>query len=423
MTNLELIEYAREKESELEAVKDLRVEDEFKANTFSFRTNADVDYSRILYSSSFRRLQGKMQLFIPKSQVFYRNRLTHSYEVAQIAKTIAKKLQLQDIITPQTVSLAHDLGNPPFGHAGEIILDKISKERYEGNAQTFRILRRLEERHYDFNGLNLTIRTMLGIVKYYEKASSKSKKFLYNKDYDLVKKWIEDYDINYKTIDCEIMDLSDEIAYAVHDLEDALKLKYFTLDELLYEFSIHDEFKDVVRELKKVFIRAKEFASKSHVYKTSEEYAMLLRKELTSQLTSMFILDVDLIKGKLGFKEYGKLVKGLKKLTFHAIKRQPDIMEYEQLGKSILTKLFHLYMDKDFNKDMLLMPANYRIPDKWERKVLDYLGGMMDIYAIRKYEKYFGKIKNGVINYEQLLPTKNIVHLAESAKNKDDSNK
>jgi len=396
----ELLEYAKTREEELEKIKDIRVEDEFKANTFSYRTNADVDYSRILYSSSFRRLQGKMQLFIPKSQVFYRNRLTHSYEVAQIAKTIAKKIQLEDIITPQAVALAHDLGNPPFGHAGEMVLDEISKNRYEGNAQTFRILRRLEERHYDFNGLNLTIRTILGVVKYFNKASDKGNKFLYDNDYELVNSWKEKYNLNLKTIDCEIMDLADEIAYAVHDLEDALKLKYFTLDELFYEFSIHDIFKEVSIDLKKVFVKAKNFASKSHVYGTSEEYAMLLRKELTSKLTSLFIEDVGLVNGKLGYLKYNKLVKGLKKLTFHAIKRQPDIIEYEQLGKSILSKLFHLYMDKDFNKDMLLMPANYRNEEKRERKVLDYLGGMMDIYALRKYEKYFGKIDNGNILYK-----------------------
>src|SRR5690606_24530757 len=116
-----------------------------------------------------------------------------------------KRLMLKDIITVQTCSLAHDIGNPPFGHAGEIFLSKISPDNpYEGNAQTFRILNKLEERHFDFNGLNLTLRTMLGVVKYLNPENKEveidgkieikpNKKFLYNSDYSLVKDWLEKY--------------------------------------------------------------------------------------------------------------------------------------------------------------------------------------------------------------------------------------
>lgn len=391
----ELQEYAIEKENNLNLVSNIRVDDKYKGTTASFRSNSDIDYSRVLYSSSCRRLQGKMQLFIPKSQVFYRNRLTHSHEVAQISKTIAKRIGLKDYLTVQTCSLAHDIGNPPFGHAGEVFLSKCdSNTPYEGNAQSFRVLNSLEERHYDFNGLNLTIRTMLGVVKYYNKHSQENKKFLYNEDYDLVKEWLNKYNLKHRTIDCEIMDISDEIAYAIHDLEDALKLKYFTIDEILYEFSISDKYKEVSLDFKKIIIKAKRFAEKAKTYKTSEEYSMLFRKELSSQLVAALVLDIGLTKdGKLGYLTYGKLAEGLKKLTFHAIKRQTDIIEYEQLGKHVLTKLYEVYTDKDYNKGMVLLPANYRFTDKWNRKVLDYIGGMMDIYAINQYEKYFGKLK------------------------------
>lgn len=409
MITQELEDYSKFKEEQLNIVSNIRVDNSYTSNTEYFRDNSDVDYSRVLYSSSCRRLQGKMQLFIPKSQVFYRNRLTHSLEVAQIAKTISKRLKLKDNLTVQTCSLAHDIGNPPFGHAGEIFLSKVCKENpYEGNAQTFRILNRLEERHHDFNGLNLTIRTMLGVVKYLKpefelkiidsvETKVPNKKFLYEKDFNIVNEWLSTYNIEHKTIDCEIMDLSDEIAYAIHDLEDALRLKYFTIDELLYEFSIRTEYKDVLLEFKKFNVHARNFAEKAHVYQTSEEYAMLYRKELTSILANAFIRDVDLVNGKLGYKNLGLLVYGLKKLTFEAIKRQSDIIEYEQLGKHVLTKLYELYTDKDYNRDMVLLPANYRNPEKWERKVQDYIGGMMDIYAIQQYEKYFGELdKKGI---------------------------
>ena len=413
MITKELEEYCKEKEGQLEKIKDIRVDNIYSAKTEYFRDNADIDYSRVLYSSSCRRLQGKMQLLIPKSQVFYRNRLTHSLEVAQFAKTISKRLKLKDIITVQTCSLAHDIGNPPFGHAGEVFLSKVCDANpYEGNAQTFRILNTIEERHHDFNGLNLTIRTMLGVVKYLKPEKEigkdengndceiKNKKFLYQQDYELVQSWLESHNINHKTIDCEIMDLSDEIAYAIHDLEDALRLRYFTIDELLYEFSIRSEYKDVILEFKKFNVLARKFAEQAHAHKTSEEYAMLYRKELTSILANAFVRDVDLVNGKLGYNSLGLLVSGLKKLTFEAIKRQPDIIEYEQLGKHVLTKLYGLYTDKDYNRDMVLLPANYRSISKWERKVQDYIGGMMDIYAVQQYEKYFGKLEGKGIYFK-----------------------
>lgn len=403
MLELELQEYCRVKESELEIIKDVRINDRYKGHTDYFRSNADIDYSRVLYSSSFRRLQGKMQLFIPKSQVFYRNRLTHSYEVAQFAKTLGQRFKLKDTITVQTCSLAHDIGNPPFGHAGEVFLSSIDPiDTYEGNAQTFRTLLRIEERHPDFYGINLTIRSMLGVVKYFQSEiensndniKAKNKKFLYDDDYLIVKGWFEKYKVSHKTIDCEIMDLSDEIAYAIHDLEDALRLKYFTIDELLYEFSIREEYKDVLVEFKRFNVQARQFAENAHVYKTSEEYTMLYRKELTSILANAFVRDVNLVDGKLGYKSLSMLVSGLKKLTFEAIKRQPDIIEYEQLGKHVLTKLYELYTDKKYNKELVLLPANYRNVENWNRKVKDYLEGMMDIYAIHQYEKYFGKLND-----------------------------
>ena len=191
----DLYEYVIAKEREVEKVADIRIDNNYLAATSYYRTNADVDYSRILYSSAYRRLQGKMQLFIPKSEVFYRNRLTHSHEVAQIAKIIAKKIKLKDILTVQSCALAHDIGNPPFGHAGEIFLSNCGNLSYEGNAQSFRTLRWLEERHFDFNGLNLTIRTMLGIVKYFNTQSENKIKFIYENDYELVKSWIDIYNI------------------------------------------------------------------------------------------------------------------------------------------------------------------------------------------------------------------------------------
>lgn len=148
------------------------------------------DYTRILYSSAFRRLQGKMQILGIESTAFYRNRLTHSLEVAQIARSIAFDLAKicklpmytldKDIYVIEAAALAHDIGHPPFGHKGEEILDNIYKSkgkhiRFEGNAQNFRVLRKLEKKGYGYDGLNLTNRVLLAINKYIIKESNRKK--------------------------------------------------------------------------------------------------------------------------------------------------------------------------------------------------------------------------------------------------------
>ncbi|WP_395655490.1 deoxyguanosinetriphosphate triphosphohydrolase family protein [Flavobacterium sp.] len=391
-----LKEYVEFKELQLEKIKDIREYKGFSVSPEYFRSNADIDFARVLYSSSSRRLQGKMQLFIPKENVFYRNRLTHSLEVMQISKIIAQKLYLKDTLTVQTCALAHDLGNPPFGHAGEVFLSSISSIPYEGNAQSFKILTHLEEKHHGYNGLNLTLRSLLGTVKYFNSFEQNNEKFLYDKDFEKVLTWVDEFGIEMRTIDCEIMDLADEIAYAAHDLEDALKLKYFTIGELLFEFK-SSKYSDVYSIFSKLVEKAQIFAKESKTYNSSEEYSILLRKEITSAIINILIRDIDLVvkdgKFQLGYKSLENLAKGLKKLTFHAIKRNSDIIEYENLGGQIIKGLYNVYMDKDFNRDLILLSAEYRDLENWERTVLDYIGGMMDIYAIQQYEKYYGSLK------------------------------
>lgn len=390
----ELKEYVKTRETEIEKVSAVRYDGAANIKRDSLRDDADVDYARVLYSSSFRRLQGKMQLLVPGQIHFYRNRLTHSLEVSQIARSIAKRIGLADTLTVQTCSLAHDIGNPPFGHAGEIFLSQFnSKFPYEGNAQTFRILTNIEDKFYDCNGLNLTLRTLLGVVKYPNGYTQNSEKFLYENDYKTITEWITKHDLKLKTIDCEIMDLADEIAYAAHDLEDTLRMKYFTIDDLLFEFSI-SEYKECLPTLQDLVDKAKKYASQAKTYQTSEEFSILFHKELTSSIVNLLVVDVGLVKTdiekKLGYQNYSCIAKGLKKLTFKAVKRRPDIIRYEQLGKKVLSGLYEVLTDEKFNKDLVLLPAEYRDKSDKERTILDYIGGMMDSYAIDQYKVYFG---------------------------------
>jgi dGTPase len=353
------------------------------------------DYARVLYSSSFRRLQGKMQLLDVDSSRFNRNRLTHSLEVAQIARSIAADLGLSKTVVAETCALAHDIGNPPFGHYGEKVLDGLSQSigGYEGNAQALRILRTLEKKHHAYNGLNLTVRTLFGITKYFHLREHSPKKFLYEDDYAFLAAQLGEAGVDTrKSIDAQIMDLADEIAYAAHDLEDALSYPIISLGEMLHEFKISPEFSCVYDAFAELAHRADSEALKSHLNHTSEEYAIVLRKELTSMIVNTLCRDIAVVDGELGYRSMGKLAAGLKKLLWQAVLRKKDVQLYEKRGEKIIRGLFMVLTDRSYNRNNLLLPAELRnIPAPQERIVIDYIAGMMDSFAAQEYERYFGK--------------------------------
>lgn len=227
-----------------------------------YRSDFRRDYARILHCPSFRRLQGKTQLFPGIESDFFRNRLTHSLEVAQVAKAIALRLNLEhdyfkdnpiDVDLIEAAALSHDIGHPPFGHTGEKALDDCMKDKggFEGNAQTLRILARLEKKKRPESGdkvdgedprtgLGLTHRTLAAVLKYdycieverdteasLQKGYYQSEKTLV----DRIKRSVMGSNNNvseFKTIECQIMDLADDIAYSTYDLEDALKAGFVT---------------------------------------------------------------------------------------------------------------------------------------------------------------------------------------------------
>jgi putative dGTPase len=401
------------------------------------------DYARVIYSTSFRRQQGKMQLFEVNSKAFHRNRLTHSFEVAQIARGIVDELKnrienndnyynddeerrkkieenfIKMSIVVETGALIHDIGNPPFGHHGERVLNSLASDiGFEGNAQGIRVLRKIEKKSPEYNGLNLTYRTLAAIIKYfvpYDKVKDKKKKkCLYTDDYnDLLcklKKLGYNEDLPFRTIDVQIVDLADEIAYCAHDLEDALASNYFTIDEFIFRLKSKlnkqskDDFEGWVES-------AKCFAEqKGDVGLQSEDYDFYFRRELISIIVNKLIEDINVItvdddfqtktgtknKEELGFKNYKDLAEALKTTIFKCVTSSDNIMLYEKVGTKILTKLFELFMNDEYNEKGMLMPVEYRwnSEDSKEtkaRKVLDYISGMMDTYAIEVYMKHFGE--------------------------------
>lgn len=264
---------------------------------------------------------------------------------------------------------------------------------YEGNAQAFRILRTLEKKHHEYSGLNLNIRTLMSITKYFFNREGNPDKFLYDEDFLFLKGELTKHDITItKSIDAEIMDLSDEIAYAAHDLEDALSFGMISLGEIVHEFKISDKYANAYETMARLAQDVQAEAMKAHKMNTSEEYAIVLKKELTSKVVNILCSDIGLVDGKLGYKNHSLLAEGLKKLLFKAILRKKDIQLYERRGEQIIRGLFEVYNDDKYNKKNMLLPPELRsIHSEKERLVTDYISGMMDSYAAQEYEKYFGK--------------------------------
>lgn len=406
---------------------------EFGDEGYSSRNEFQRDYARILYSPSFRRLQGKMQIVGIKSSAFYRNRLTHSLEVSQIATSIARllavscdriqKMYTDDIYLIEAAALAHDIGHPAFGHKGERVLNELGKKHsnnFEGNAQNFRVLRFLEKKEPGHNGLNLTPRTLLAINKYIVKEHSNIKKFMYSDDFEYLKgirAKAEGLD-NRRTLDVQIIELADDIAYAVHDLEDGLSLRNFTIDEILY--LLKHKSKKAYELFMPIVEKATDYSSNN--VDNVQNHSKLFRMSLTSQLTHIFINDITIdtiteeeakehgteIYKELTLGDYKDLLKNLKKVVFECTTRSNHVYLYETRGEIVLKSLYLVYTDIQANQDGKLMPPDFRTKKSYKevkddseqfslylkdlsRNAIDYIAGMMDTYAIEEYEKYFDK--------------------------------
>lgn len=386
------------------------------------------DYTRVLYSSSFRRLQGKMQLFAVQSDQFIRNRLTHSLEVAQIARSLANEIGYKpdDIYIVEACSLAHDIGNPPFGHAGERYLNGLCKTYggFEGNAQTFRILTTVEQKRAGFQGLNLTYRTLLGVLKYYNRFNKdlgdekfSKQKFIYERDYELVSDIVNKSHVELRTLDVQIVDLADEIAYAAHDLEDGLRMGTFTVDEILHEFCSKVDDEQSKEKLEEIFYESKKKAGFKDKSIDSAEFSKLYRKEITSRIIHTLINDVGIVeismedrrkKGtkkekEIGFVNYSNLASGLKTTTYNCITNNDKVYAYENNGKRMME-----WLNEFYNNNVQYLPPEYRadnILKQYEkyyslekgdeglkqnlqkRLVIDYISGMMDEYVKTSYNR------------------------------------
>ncbi len=346
-----------------------------------YRTAYQRDRDRIIHSNAFRRLEYKTQVFIYHEGDHYRNRLTHSLEVAVVGRTLARMLQLNEDLV-ETIALAHDLGHSPFGHPGERVLDEMmdSWGGFEHNRQSLRVVEIIEHRYPGFRGLNLTWEAREGMAKH-------------TTEYDAPAE--DGYAPGkYPSLEAQVVCLADEIAYTNHDLEDGLASGLLSPRSLRDVPLWDDAYGRAEKELAGATSRQLGYAAIRRlinlliedVGRTTLANVAALGIESPDDARVAPQLTVALgEKRDQGFRE-------LKRFLFENLYRHHRVRRMAVKAEKILRELFTV-----FNADPQLLPSNVRVHVEGhspERVICDYIAGMTDRYAIREYRKLFSPEEN-----------------------------
>ena len=355
----------------------------FREKKTDLRSDFQRDRDRIIHSTAFRRLKHKTQVFVNTSGDHFRTRITHSLEVSQIARTLSKFFNLNEDLS-ETLSLAHDLGHTPFGHAGEEALNDCMKNYggFDHNIQTLRIITILENRYYDFKGLNLSIETLDGLIKHNGpiKDLTKLNKILGN---NFFKKKIN-FALN-SSLEAQIASISDDIAYNSHDLEDGLKSNLFELNHLtnipvlnkiifkhkkkLKSYSIDLVIRQIIREIINEMV--------SDVISTTKKNIRLYK---IKNLNDIYRTKNKLVTFSQNMEKFDKKIKSFLKQKMYFHKKVSSKTNY---GRKVVTKLF-LQIKKNPKKYINIKKYNN---SNIERIICDYIAGMTDRYAINLYNQ------------------------------------
>lgn len=352
-----------------------KYDEPFKDERLAFERDRD----RIIHCAAFRRLEYKTQVFVNHEGDYYRTRLTHSLEVAQIARGIARNLHLNSDLV-EALALSHDLGHTPFGHTGEHVLSRLMKNYggFEHNQQSLRIVEVLEQRYPGFDGLNLSWEVREGIIKHssaYDKAEIAA---------------IQPYAPEERaTLEAQIIDLADEIAYNNHDIDDGLKAGYISLTEL-----------SEVELWQKTFLQIGEkfpgLDEKRHILQTisyliGELIHDLVRTTVNNleryqikTLTDVRRHTTNLVSMSPGMEE---LNRELKKFLFRRLYRHSKVERMRVKAERFLTLLFENYMENP-----TLLPERHQLRFELygkERVICDYIASMTDRYAQDEYKRLY----------------------------------
>ncbi len=349
------------------------------------------DRDRIIHSAAFRRLEHKTQVFVHHEGDHYRSRLTHSIEVSQIARTISRSLGLDEDLA-EAISLAHDLGHTPFGHAGEEALNKSMKDHngFDHNAHTLRIVTYLEKKYYNFNGLNLSWETLEGIVKH--NGPFKIKKIPY-----AILQFIRNgMDLELNTWcgpEAQVASLSDDIAYFSHDLEDGIRANFFEIQDLLDTFSILKNFKkknnknNLDRDIRRQVNEIKRFIISNMINDLILETKNNISLSKPKTANDVRAMNKPLIKFSPSMNNN---IKEIRSFLMKEMYKHWKINIMTTKAKKIVSELFKIYYEEtnllplEWNKS--LEESNM---ENKARVISDYIAGMTDRYAIREHQKLY----------------------------------
>ena len=355
----------------------------FKESLSKYRTPFQRDRDRIIHSASFRRLKHKTQVFVNTEGDHYRTRITHSMEVAQIARSIARYLNLNEDLA-ETLSLAHDLGHTPFGHAGEDALNECMDEYggFDHNLQTLRVVMFLENKYLKYSGLNLSIETLEGLLKHNGPVD----------DLDLVDNLIGIKSfknmINFKTypsLEAQISAISDDIAYNNHDIQDGINANLFRLEELV-EINF---FKDIYKKYKNKISKKNYKIATYQIIRDSIDFMIkdLIRNTKNNLKFNKVKNFNDLKKTSFLMVDFSDKVKNSENEIRYFLKTKmynnKDVLAKNNKGKLTIKKLFNKIKKnpgKFITRDQL-------VKNKY-RAISDFISGMTDRYAINLNNNY-----------------------------------
>jgi dGTPase len=347
----------------------------------ALRSPFQRDRDRVIHSTAFRRLKHKTQVFVAGEGDHFRTRLTHSIEVAQIARTIARALGLDEDLT-ECLALAHDLGHTCFGHAGEDALDAAMEDHggFDHNAHTLRLLTELECRHIGFDGLNLTWESLEGVVKHNGPVTGTD-----------IPGAIVDFDrvfpldlATYASAEAQVAALSDDIAYNAHDLDDGLRAGLFTEADLADTplfgpifVGIRKQYPDIDAQ------RRQSEAVREAIGRMVEN----LLTETRARIRAAKPRDANAVRqlGKplVGFSDAMRGdIEGVRKFLYARMYRHAKVVERTDEAKAIVRDLFALYCAQPD-----LLPEEWRRREPFHRAVADYIAGMTDLFAQTEHRR------------------------------------
>ncbi len=341
------------------------------------------DRDRIVHSTAFRRLVYKTQVFLNHEGDLFRTRLTHSLEVAQLGRSVARSLQLNEDLV-EAIALAHDLGHTPFGHAGQDALNDCMAAHggFEHNLQSLRVVDTLEERYAAFDGLNLCFETREGVLKHCSLANARAIEAA--EPHGVARRFI---DRTQPSLEAQLCNLADEIAYNAHDIDDGVRSGLITLEQLA-DIDLFERFRhEALREYpglsgRRLLYEAIRRMLSAQVYDVIDATRTALAEHRPA--------DADAARRAPALVRFGERMRAqsteLKRFLFSNLYRHPQVVHTTGQARQVVRDLFALY-----NDDPGLMQSGFAQRSDSARSVADYIAGMTDRFALREHERLTGQ--------------------------------